>query len=90
MQFLKECILNDVKLVRSAIRPLYYRFMRHQYYELTPIRVKMLSHRYIDKESMVKKEGNWKWVFHVREEQRRRTYGRFWKVKEEGKQQGNQ
>lgn len=53
--------------------------MRYQYYELTPIRLKMMSHKYMDKQEMAK-DGKWKWVFHVREE-KPRVYSRFWKVR---------
>lgn len=90
MQFIRECISNDKKLIRSIVRPWFYRMMRFQYYELTPIRVKMMNHCYMDKEEMLKQaakkdsaEGQqgrqWKWVFHVKEE-RPRMYSRFWKV----------
>ena len=78
MGFVKNCLQNDVRRLRSVERWWVYRLMRWEYYQLAPIRVKMFEHRFIDKRrSSEEGQGQWKWVFHIKEMQPK-SYNRFW------------
>ena len=79
MNYLKSLLHRDLQRMRSLRRIFFYPIMRMEYYQLAPIRIKMFQHRFIDKQKAAEEseEGEWKWVFHIKDLQPK-SYNRFW------------
>lgn len=49
MNYLKQMLKRDLERIRSLRRIFFYPIMRMEHYQLAPIRIKMLQHRFVDK-----------------------------------------